>query len=106
MTISGFGNLKNSLKLTSTSQAPKLNAEKADAELTGQTGAKPCAVWIGSSGGGAKGVPSLAEPGDVVMFDDGECLRLCIGPDGETYWAKTTVLMRDFESDRGDIRRT
>ena len=43
-------------------------------------------------------------PGDVV-FIDGVAVRYCVSADGSTYWAKTSVLVTDFESDRGDIRK-
>ena len=68
--------------------------------------AKPSAVWIGDGNcnGDSWGYNSAVRPGDVVFFDNG-AHRLCVDPDGNKYWAKTTVHEDDFEADRGDIRR-
>ena len=68
--------------------------------------ATPNAVWIGDGdcNGDNWGYNSDVRPGDVVFFDNG-AHRLCVGPDGEEYWAKTTVRADDFETDRGEIRR-
>ena len=72
-----------------------------------QPDAKPSAVWegIGSVDGKWEFMngPVDFRPGDVVLLADG-ALRYCVDPDGNKYWAKTTALKYDFETDRGDYR--
>ena len=107
--INGFGNTQNNFKLTTVGQASNLKNVELKNNSKDQPSITPTAVWIGKAlddGSIMVNDPDF-QPGDVVILPDGTAHRYCINEEGDHYLAEITKIKADdYESDRGDIRRT
>ena len=102
-------NLGNNLKLQNLqlSKTAKVDTQNNKGKEVGD--AKPAAVWLRDGNApSSEAIVTIQNPdimpGDVIFYDDGP-RRICVNYDGTLYLAKTEVSKRDFEANRGDVRR-